>query len=244
MSTECVPLSISTPPPLSSGFEFQRLDMSTREVNAFSNSDDVAEDPRGDDALRADHVRRRSGTSTPSSAGRRRAPPRRPSPARSPSRCRAASRTARARRARANRIAISRVRGRRRADDDGVDRSAVRERLVRTSKLGQLRRSRQGVRGLGADVGDGDEPGVRLSVERLHVGLGDRARADQTEADRLRHALIVRPARPRRGSTRRCSRRARSCSARSTAARGCSRAPRRCRGSERGGSRPPPAGRA
>ena len=38
MSTECVPLSTRTPPPLTRGSEFQRDDMSTREVNAFSNS--------------------------------------------------------------------------------------------------------------------------------------------------------------------------------------------------------------
>ncbi len=36
MSTEWVPLSMSTPPPLMAGLEFQRSDMSTRDVNAFS----------------------------------------------------------------------------------------------------------------------------------------------------------------------------------------------------------------
>ena len=38
MSTEWVPLSMSTPPPLTFGSEFQRFDMSTRAVKAFSKS--------------------------------------------------------------------------------------------------------------------------------------------------------------------------------------------------------------
>ena len=36
-STECDPLSIRTPPPLTAGSEFHLEDMSTRAVNAFSN---------------------------------------------------------------------------------------------------------------------------------------------------------------------------------------------------------------
>ena len=36
MSTEWVPLSMRTPPPLIAVLEFHRADMSTRDVNAFS----------------------------------------------------------------------------------------------------------------------------------------------------------------------------------------------------------------
>ena len=38
MSTECVPLSMSTPPPEIAGSEFQRRVMSTREANRFSTT--------------------------------------------------------------------------------------------------------------------------------------------------------------------------------------------------------------
>jgi len=37
MSTECVPLSMSTPPPLIAGLEFQRWDISARDAKTFSN---------------------------------------------------------------------------------------------------------------------------------------------------------------------------------------------------------------
>ena len=37
MSTECVPLSMSTPPPLTAGSEFQRLDIFARDAKTFSN---------------------------------------------------------------------------------------------------------------------------------------------------------------------------------------------------------------
>jgi hypothetical protein len=46
---ECVPLSIKTPPPLIAGSEFQRFDISTFDVNAFSNS---RISPRTPDAIR------------------------------------------------------------------------------------------------------------------------------------------------------------------------------------------------
>ena len=58
MSTECVPLSIRTPPPLIAGSEFQRFDISIFDVNAFSNS---RMSPRTPEAI-SDFVRITSST--------------------------------------------------------------------------------------------------------------------------------------------------------------------------------------
>ena len=51
MSTECVPLSISTPPPLIAGLLFQRPIMSTGRVERVLEQDDLAERAAGDHRL-------------------------------------------------------------------------------------------------------------------------------------------------------------------------------------------------
>ena len=57
MSTECVPLSMSTPPPAIAGSAFQRSAMSTRDVNDVLEQRSISPRmPEVDDALGPDHV--------------------------------------------------------------------------------------------------------------------------------------------------------------------------------------------
>ena len=56
MSTEWVPLSIRTPPPLIAGSEFQRRDISTVDVNAFSTRMISPSKPEATIALSANNV--------------------------------------------------------------------------------------------------------------------------------------------------------------------------------------------
>ena len=71
MSTEWVPLSISTPPPLTRRVGVPAPAHVHRRGEGVLQRDDVAEGARGDERAGAQRRRRRSGTSRPSSAGRR-----------------------------------------------------------------------------------------------------------------------------------------------------------------------------
>jgi hypothetical protein len=71
---------------------------------------------------------------------------------------------------------------------DGVEAGPVGDQPFVVGERGTAERLGQRRRGGGADVGDRGQPGRRVGVERLGVGLGDAAGADQPEPHRLAHA--------------------------------------------------------